>query len=153
MDSASRRSRCESRAHGSVMAVLFDGLPGFPTAIAPALHAVVGGHLGVFEGNTGDLRIGLPRQSVHDGVRSMHTPLRLSVYVEAPAALVDSVIGADAQLRRLLAHEWLHLLRIDDCGRVAQYRGGRWIGACEAAAAGSQPATSALAAPCAQDGA
>ena len=31
------------------------------------LHNVVGGHLGVFEGNGGDLRIGLPIQSLHDG--------------------------------------------------------------------------------------
>ncbi len=31
------------------------------------LHNVVGGRLGVFEGNGGDLRIGLPLQSLHDG--------------------------------------------------------------------------------------
>lgn len=38
------------------------------------LHNVVGGHLGVFEGNGGDLRIGLPLQSVHDGERWVHEP-------------------------------------------------------------------------------
>ncbi|WP_150326401.1 putative inorganic carbon transporter subunit DabA, partial [Enterobacter hormaechei] len=40
------------------------------------LHNVVGGHIGVFEGNGGDLRIGLSQQSVHDGKRWLHEPLR-----------------------------------------------------------------------------
>jgi len=39
------------------------------------LHNVVGGHLGVFEGNGGDLRIGLPLQSIHDGDKWRHDPL------------------------------------------------------------------------------
>ncbi|NBC88567.1 MAG: DUF2309 family protein, partial [Alphaproteobacteria bacterium] len=41
------------------------------------LHNVVG-TLGVLEGNGGDLRTGLPWQSVHDGERLIHEPLRLS---------------------------------------------------------------------------
>ncbi|MDP5071600.1 MAG: DUF2309 domain-containing protein, partial [Congregibacter sp.] len=36
------------------------------------LHNVVGGNIGVFEGNGGDLRIGLPLQSIHDGQQWMH---------------------------------------------------------------------------------
>ena len=39
------------------------------------LHNVVGGRIGVFEGNGGDLRIGLGRQSLHDGTRWVHEPL------------------------------------------------------------------------------
>jgi uncharacterized protein YbcC (UPF0753/DUF2309 family) len=31
------------------------------------LHNVAGDHIGFFEGNGGDLRIGLAKQSVHDG--------------------------------------------------------------------------------------
>ncbi len=57
------------------------------------LHNVVGGHLGVFEGNGGDLRIGLPMQSLHDGHTLRHTPLRLSVFIEAPQAAIDSVMA------------------------------------------------------------
>ena len=48
------------------------------------LHNVVGGRIGVFEGNGGDLRIGLPMQSLHDGHTLRHAPLRLSVFIEAP---------------------------------------------------------------------
>lgn len=48
------------------------------------LHSVVGGHLGVVEGNGTDLRIGLPIQSLHDGRLWRHEPLRLNVVVDAP---------------------------------------------------------------------
>jgi hypothetical protein len=44
------------------------------------LRNVVGGRLGVFECNGGDLRIGLPLQSLHDGRTLRHTPLRPSVF-------------------------------------------------------------------------
>jgi len=45
-----------------------------------ALHNVVG-ILGVLEGNGGDLRVGLPWQSVHDGEKYVHEPLRLTVLI------------------------------------------------------------------------
>ena len=53
------------------------------------LHNIVGGHLGVFEGNGGDLRIGLSLQSLHDGERWVHTPLRLAVFIEASREAID----------------------------------------------------------------
>ncbi|KTS70647.1 hypothetical protein NS274_23730 [Pseudomonas oryzihabitans] len=77
------------------------------------LHNVVGGNIGVFEGNGGDLRIGLARQSLHDGKQWMHRPLRLHVVIEAPRALIDQVIAAHAVVRDLVQHGWLHLLRLD----------------------------------------
>jgi uncharacterized protein YbcC (UPF0753/DUF2309 family) len=76
------------------------------------LHNVVGGRIGVFEGNGGDLRIGLPMQSLHDGTRWMHTPLRLAVFIEAPRAAIDAVIGRHAVVRDLVCNGWLELLRI-----------------------------------------
>jgi uncharacterized protein YbcC (UPF0753/DUF2309 family) len=91
------------------------------------LHNVVGGRIGVFEGNGGDLRIGLPRQSVHDGERWMHAPLRLSVYIEAPRAAIEAVIGKHAVVRQLLDNRWLHLFRIED-GLVEAYGRGQWAG-------------------------
>ncbi len=77
------------------------------------LHNVVGGHLGVFEGNGGDLRIGLARQSLHDGERWIHAPLRLSVFIEAPRSAIDRVLEKHTKVRELVDNEWLHLLQID----------------------------------------
>lgn len=77
------------------------------------LHNVVGGRVGLFEGNGGDLRIGLSVQSLHDGHELRHHPLRLSVFIEAPRAAIDSVIGDHAVARNLVLGGWLHLLRID----------------------------------------
>ena len=82
------------------------------------LHNVVGGHIGVLEGNGGDLRLGLAIQSLHDGRRWVHEPLRLSVFIEAPAEAIDDVIGGNAMVHDLVAHEWLHLFRIADEGEV-----------------------------------
>lgn len=78
------------------------------------LHNVVGGHIGVFEGNGGDLRIGLARQSLHDGQRWLHRPLRLSVVIAAPCAMIDRVIAEHQVVRELVENDWLHLLRLDD---------------------------------------
>nr|WP_298140518.1 DUF2309 domain-containing protein [uncultured Pseudomonas sp.] len=77
------------------------------------LHNVVGGHIGVFEGNGGDLRIGLARQSLHDGQRWLHRPLRLHAVIEAPRAMIDRVLGEHALVRDLVDNDWLYLLRLD----------------------------------------
>lgn len=99
------------------------------------LHNVVGGHIGVFEGNGGDLRIGLPMQSLHDGSGWRHTPLRLAVFIEAPTDAIDRVIGQHEVVRQLVDNGWLHLHALDgDAGTVWQCAGnGRWIVAAEQA--------------------
>ena len=92
------------------------------------LHNVVGGHIGVFEGNSGDLRIGLPLQSLHDGRRWMHEPLRLSVFIEAPRAKIDAVIERHEIVRQLVDNGWLHLFRIEPEGNTVEVRReGAWI--------------------------
>ena len=91
------------------------------------LHNVVGGHIGVFEGNGGDLRIGLPTQSLHDGRTLRHTPLRLSVFIEAPRASIDAVLNGHETVRHLVGNQWLHLFRIEPGGTcVEQYQKGVW---------------------------
>jgi uncharacterized protein YbcC (UPF0753/DUF2309 family) len=84
------------------------------------LHNVVGGCIGVLEGNGGDLRLGLSLQSLHDGRRWVHEPLRLSVYIEAPADAIDEVIAGNDSVRNLVANEWLHLFRLADDGLVSR---------------------------------
>jgi uncharacterized protein YbcC (UPF0753/DUF2309 family) len=101
------------------------------------LHNVVGGNIGVFEGNGGDLRIGLPLQSLHDGERLLHTPLRLAVFIEAPRAEIDGIIARHAVVRQLVDNAWLHLFHIEPAGTaVSRYRpGGSW----QAVEAGTSP--------------
>ena len=90
------------------------------------LHNVVGGRLGVFEGNGGDLRIGLPLQSVHDGQRWMHEPLRLSVFIAAPREALERVIARHEVVRNLVENRWIHLFRFDEEGGIEQRVGGAW---------------------------
>jgi uncharacterized protein YbcC (UPF0753/DUF2309 family) len=83
------------------------------------LHNVVGGRIGVFEGNGGDLRIGLPLQSVHDGKEWRHTPQRLSVYIEAPRGRVEAVVAKHPVVRQLVGNRWIFLFAIDPAsGRI-----------------------------------
>ena len=91
------------------------------------LHNVVGGHIGVFEGNGGDLRIGLSLQSLHNGERWMHAPLRLSVFIEAPRRAIERVLEKHPKLRELVENEWLHLFQIDVRERaVFMRRNAEW---------------------------
>ncbi|MDZ7751743.1 MAG: DUF2309 domain-containing protein [Gammaproteobacteria bacterium] len=91
------------------------------------LHNVVGGRIGVLEGNGGDLRQGLAFQSLHDGRRWMHEPLRLSVFIAAPQEAIDDVIAGNPTVHDLVAHEWLHLFQMDDAGEVHRRRpAGGW---------------------------
>jgi uncharacterized protein YbcC (UPF0753/DUF2309 family) len=91
------------------------------------LHNVVG-RVGVLEGNGGDLRVGLPWQSVHDGESLQHEPLRLNVVIEAPLEAMNDVIARHDHVRELCDNGWVHLLAMDDDGRVSHRYAGdlRW---------------------------
>jgi len=88
------------------------------------LHNVVGG-LGVLEGNGGDLKVGLPLQSIHDGKDFVHEPRRLAVYLEATPGRIAAVLEKHPDVKQLFDHEWLHLFSLQgkDCCR---YRHGQW---------------------------
>jgi hypothetical protein len=87
------------------------------------LHNVVG-TLGVLEGNGGDLRVGLPWQSVHDGETYIHEPLRLNVMIEAPLEAITEVIANHEAVRQLVDNHWIYLFALDDQGSVThQYAG------------------------------
>jgi hypothetical protein len=87
------------------------------------LHNVTGG-FGVVEGNGGNLRTGLPWQSVHDGEALAHDPLRLSVCVEAPLEAVTDILSRNPEVRALFDNRWLHLFLLDEAGQLAQ----RYVG-------------------------
>ena len=89
------------------------------------LHNVVGGRLGVFEGNGGDLRIGLAWQSVHDGEQWRHEPLRLTVVIDAPRNAIDRVIAKHGIVKNLLDNQWLYLARLEG-NTIEYYRQGSW---------------------------
>jgi uncharacterized protein YbcC (UPF0753/DUF2309 family) len=82
------------------------------------LHNVVGG-IGVVEGNGGLLRTGLPWQSVHDGEKLVHDPLRLSVCIEAPREAISAILERHPGVRALFDNRWLHLFTLDAEGRMA----------------------------------
>jgi uncharacterized protein YbcC (UPF0753/DUF2309 family) len=82
------------------------------------LHNVVG-TLGVLEGNAGDLKTGLPWQSVHDGKDFVHEPRRLNVFIEAPIEAMNEVIAKHEDVRHLTDNRWLHLFALGTDGRVS----------------------------------
>ena len=78
------------------------------------LHNIVGGSIGILEGNGGDLRVGLPLQSLNNGERWIHEPLRLNVFLQAPKPEIDRVIAKHELVRELVENRWLYLFQIDD---------------------------------------
>ncbi|ASP34723.1 YbcC family protein [Labrenzia sp. VG12] len=90
------------------------------------IHNVVGG-IGVVEGNGGRLRPGLPWQAVHDGEHLAHTPLRLTVLIEAPTEAIQSVLTRHPEVRALFDHGWLHLFALKEgCVSARYLAGGSW---------------------------
>ncbi|HEY6038557.1 MAG TPA: putative inorganic carbon transporter subunit DabA, partial [Kofleriaceae bacterium] len=74
-----------------------------------------------------DLRIGLALQSLHDGERWVHAPLRLAVLIEAPRDAIDGVLAKHAKVRELVDNEWLHLFQLDPQERaITARRKGAW---------------------------
>lgn len=86
------------------------------------LHNVVG-QIGVLEGNGGDLRTGLPLQSVHDGKRFVHEPLRLNVMIAAPEAAMERILEKNRNVRDLVDNDWLHLHALGSDGSIRRRRG------------------------------
>ena len=73
-------------------------------------HNLVGG-AGVLTGPAGDLRLGLPWQSV--GVRQglYHEPLRLLVVVDAPRERIQRIVQQADVVKHLVHGEWVILVR------------------------------------------
>ncbi|MFZ9596475.1 MAG: putative inorganic carbon transporter subunit DabA [Bdellovibrionia bacterium] len=101
----------------------------YASAVAPQIYSSgnktthnLTNESGVVEGNGGDLRVGLTFQSIHDGERLVHDPLRLSVFVEAPLAAIESIIQKHLVVRQLVENGWLHLIQMDSKTQTIQRR-------------------------------
>lgn len=93
------------------------------------LHNVVGGTIGVLEGNGGDLRIGLSEQSLRDNNGALqHEPLRLSAFIEAPIAMMDRIIAGSDALGNLVNNRWLTIVQIAPEGTLLERRAAEnWV--------------------------
>lgn len=90
------------------------------------IHNAVGG-IGVVEGNGGALKPGLPWQTLHDGKKLVHKPLRLSVLIEAPQDAISAVLEAHPEVAALFDNGWLHLFAMKEGTAVSRYEpGGKW---------------------------
>jgi uncharacterized protein YbcC (UPF0753/DUF2309 family) len=80
--------------------------------------------VGVLEGFSGDLRVGLPMQSVHDGENFQHEPVKLNVIIEAPIEAMNAILEKHQSVRNLCDNGWIHLLAMDEQGQVSHRYGG-----------------------------
>jgi uncharacterized protein YbcC (UPF0753/DUF2309 family) len=86
-----------------------------------AVHNVVG-DVGVLSGPGGDLRRGLPLQSVRAGDQLLHEPVRLLAVVQGRLDHIDAAIAGSTTLRQLIDHEWISLVARADAGDPWQQR-------------------------------
>ncbi len=89
-----------------------------------ALHNPVG-VAGVLSGPDGDLRLGLPRQSVA-AEALVHEPLRLLLVVDAPLERVERALDGAERTRDLVVNEWVALVARDELGRWWRRAGDGW---------------------------
>jgi hypothetical protein len=72
------------------------------------------GKFGVVQGNGGDLKMGLPLQSLFGSDDAMyHQPLRLSVIIQAPITRVSEILVRNENLKTLCDNEWMYLMVMD----------------------------------------
>lgn len=82
----------------------------------------VTGMFGVVQGNGGDLKKGLPLQSLRATDQELyHQPLRLSVIIEAPCKRVTEILERNAHLQTLLDNKWIHLVVTDPEAKYQSY--------------------------------
>jgi hypothetical protein len=83
------------------------------------------GKFGVVQGNGGDIKMGLPLQSLMQSDKEMyHQPLRLSVMIQAPLSRVEDILSRNENLKSLLDNEWIYLMVMDPLeeNTIVQYK-------------------------------
>lgn len=93
-----------------------------------SIHNVVGG-VGVALGNEYDLRPGLPFQSVHDGEKLVHEPLRLHACIAADTEILDGILERQEHVRHLVENGWVHLIALGADGKqwARRQSDGTWL--------------------------
>ena len=93
-----------------------------------AIHSIAAG-IGVIAGQSGDLGVGLALQSVHDGERPRHDPIRLQVFVATSPARMERVIAGHAHLADLVENGWIVLHAVEATSAACQRRlpGATWV--------------------------
>ncbi len=87
------------------------------------------GKFGVVQGNGGDLKTGLPWESLYTSKDTpYHPPLRLSVIVQAPLDQVKTIIAKNESLKALADNEWVYLIVMDPLEGGTFYRYERNVG-------------------------
>lgn len=85
-------------------------------------HNVVG-RFGIMSGPWSDLRLGLAWQTVMNGDRPYHEPMRLVTIVDAPRFTIERLIARHELLQHLYHNEWVHLVAIaPEDGALYRYR-------------------------------
>ena len=87
------------------------------------LHNVTSG-LGVLEGFSGDLRVGLPIQAIHDGENYQHEPNRLNVFIDAPKEAMNNILERNPSVKNLCENGWIYLFAMDENGKVSHRYAG-----------------------------
>ena len=75
-------------------------------------HNVVGG-VGMMLGSQSDLQMGFPLQTVNDGDRHYHEPMRLLAIIEHTPSVISSIIEKHGILQQLFHNQWLNLVALD----------------------------------------
>ncbi len=96
----------------------FSALDGIRFGGGNKIYHNVTGQFGVMWGNESDLLPGLPQQTIRDGDRLFHEPVRLSVLVESSREVLKRIIENNPVLRKLFRNEWVRLVAADPGDRV-----------------------------------
>lgn len=85
-------------------------------------HNVVG-NIGVMYGSQSDLCVGLPIQTIFNGDKPYHEPMRLFAIIEAPLERIATIVGRHEVLKRLTGNRWINLIAIHpDTKKLFQFR-------------------------------
>lgn len=87
------------------------------------IHNITG-KFGVVEGNGGDLKMGLPLQSLmKTDEKFYHNPIRLTTIIQAPFDMVEKILRGDEKLKDVIDNGWIHLFIMDpeENNKIAQY--------------------------------